>query len=196
MAHWKKSEAGYMIISNPANRKQYFCEKFHNREEMAELEAKYGWLNAQFEYKIGCFQNNAEIVESMVNYEPIVADDFFVEPAEWSPSRHLDVSWANLTEGAFQEKWEWAHKQDHLLTYEEALDRNLRTYYGFTSGTNQKGRERVNELHLRGCYSDEEKAQWYFGVQRYHILVWDTEAKEYYPYGFVEGEPELFEIEG
>jgi hypothetical protein len=100
MANWRKKEAGYMVISNKANDAQFFCEKFHNVDEMRELEQKYKWINANIEHYIGTFANNAEIESAMEAYKLKNGGnrEFFNEPEvmehydDMGSEPHLTVS--------------------------------------------------------------------------------------------------------
>ena len=68
MANWKKKEAGFMVVRPNAASDNYILEKFHNNMERETIELKYSIFNPAYEYQIGKFQNNDEILAAMASY--------------------------------------------------------------------------------------------------------------------------------
>ena len=69
MANWKKKEAGFMVIRPNAESENFVLEKFHNSMERESIEEKYNIFNPVYEYQVGTFQNNEEIIAAMADYK-------------------------------------------------------------------------------------------------------------------------------
>lgn len=168
MANWKKKEAGYMIISNKANDAQFFCDKFHNAEEMAELEQKYKWINANIEYHIGSFANNAEIEEAMNN---VVREPFFVEPTNYDPKRVIDGMFAHLTEEMVMKKWNEVKAQGRLYTNEEAHELGLEEWWGYHDAQLPEGRRKMDMLIMQDRLTKDSDKEFFYACAQKHIVM-------------------------
>lgn len=174
MANWKKKEAGYMVVSNKVNATQYFTEKFHNKEEMEQLEQKYKWINANIEYHIGTFANSAEIDAEIGN---IVREPFFTESGEYNPKRHIDGICAYLTEEMVMKKWNEVKAQGRLYTTDEAMELGLEEWWGYHDAQLPEGRQKLDMLVLQDrLISDSDKEFFYICAQK-HIKVYYREDK-------------------
>lgn len=168
MANWKKKEAGYMVVSNKANAAQFFCEKFHNVNEMKELEQKYQWINANIEYHIGTFANNAEIEDAM---NSVVRESFFVEPGEYDPKRIINGSFAYLTEEMFMKKWNEVKAQGRLYTNEEAQELGLKEWWGYHEAQLPEGRRKMDMLVLQDRLISDSDKDFFYACAQKHILM-------------------------
>lgn len=160
--NWKRKEAGFVVVGNQMDRSQYFCEKFHNKEELDNIVEKYKWIHPEFEYHIGTFNNDKELQDAMSQY---TRNEFNIESSNYIDDMGEDAH-LHTDERMFLRKW-YNVKEQGL--HDDDCD--LPVYYRYNPYIENK--EYLDELLKQPMlYKESERVFFMIGIQE--VCVYET----------------------